>query len=145
MKKNNVWKIIGIVCIVLILLLVGYNLVRYPLKAPLSRIIGMDAEQSELQVVHYGKTTSIQDESIKHALLKSLEGSLNRGFVGDWIMKTSGPEWTLVLSNGNKRVRIGIDAGINGGEPRIFFEHYYYKLENAAPEALNQLLNSIIQ
>ena len=55
MKKNNVWKIIGIVCIVLILLLVGYNLVRYPLKAPLSRIIGMDAEQSELQVVHYGK------------------------------------------------------------------------------------------
>ena len=60
-------------------------------------------------------------------------------------MKTSGPEWTLVLSNGNKEVRIGIDPGLNGGIPRIFYEHYYYTLENATPEALNQLLSSIMQ
>ncbi len=144
-KKNSVWKIIGIVCIALILLLVGYNLIRYPLKAPLSSIIGMDAEQCELQVVHYGKTTPIQDESIKHELFKSLEGNLSRSFVGDWIMKTSGPEWTLALSNGNKEVRIGIDPGLNGGIPRIFYEHYYYTLENATPKALNQLLSSIMQ
>ena len=105
----------------------------------------MDVVQCELEMVHYGKTTPIQNDNIKSALLNNLEGNLSRSFAGDWIGKSSGPDWTLVLSKGNKRVRIGIDAGLNGGEPRIFFEHYYYKLENAAPEALNQLLNSIIQ
>jgi hypothetical protein len=104
----------------------------------------MKAEECELTITHYGRSASVTDANIKEALVEALGGDLKRNFAGDWLGRSSGPEWALALSDGKKEVMIGIDTGVNSDAPRVFFEHYYYTFENTSSQELLRLLGSIL-
>ncbi|MBQ5960833.1 MAG: hypothetical protein IJL53_09265 [Firmicutes bacterium] len=120
-------KILGRGLLVLAVLFILYTLIRYPLRSTVPRLIHMDPAKCELKLWRWGKEAVIKDEEARQKLLHSLEGKIERKLVGDWIMHTSGPDWALILSDGQKQVGLGLRPSAYYS---IYFGHYEYTANN---------------
>lgn len=118
----------------LILGLIAWNLIRYPLRGNTYDVLGISREEIvEVGVNHYGRTLYIADRESMETILSPLDCTLQRG-LSDYIFHTYGGDWALsLITREGKKVSFGIFPG-SGSEndyTRLRIGRYSYTCDKA--------------
>ena len=130
MMKKKRWMYAALFIILLIVGMLGYTLIRYPLRTQIGSLTGMDVMNADWQLWHWGEEVPITDTASKEFLFDALDGELKRG-TGDWIGKTGGVDWVLKMSDGRKEAQIILHPG---NYWTIHYGHYDYHAEGSLTE-----------
>ena len=127
--KTRVLRIVLLVCAALVVLAIANDFFRYPLRASLPDLTGIDPENCTLRLWHWGQEVDLTDPASREALLAVLSGTLVRGR-SDRIGKSGGVDWVLKLSAGTRSAQVILRTG----DPcMIQYGAYTYTVEHALP------------
>lgn len=126
MKKKHAIILIALSIIIILC----YNLIKYPLKTNFWEIVGISSEETyELYLWHYGEEVQIKDDTVKEKLLEYLSGTYKRG-ISNYIIKSTGGDWAIRVKHQDKVVSITIFTGENSS---IKYDAYMYSIPNHIP------------
>ncbi|WP_041703280.1 hypothetical protein [Lachnoclostridium phytofermentans] len=132
MKKKQV---IILIALSMVIILLCYNLIKYPLRTTFWKIVGISSEETyELYLWHYGEEVQIKDETLKDELLEYLSGTYKRG-MSDYIMKSAGGDWVIRVKHQDKVVSMAIFTGENSENSSIKYGAYRYLISNDIPKS----------
>lgn len=110
--------------LVLILGLIAWNLIRYPLRGNTYDVLGISRKEiTEVKIFHYGRTLHVVDEERLGILLSLFDCSLERDTIS-YLCCSSSADWAIsfVTQDGNtsRWVEFYPSYGRNGSSPERF-------------------------